>query len=178
MNFGPLEALLKFSRSRVDRSTPSSWHTGNARIAKSKGYEVIERLRQARENEEGFTLIELLVVIIIVGILAAIAIPVFLNQRNKGFDSAVRADLRNSATAQETWLTDNAGYTNNVGDLETVGFKYSAAKNYSGGVASLSATTAGNDYCMQGSSASGATFVYTNTGGLGQVGVNGVQACA
>ena len=77
-----------------------------------------------------------------------------------------------------TWLTDNAGYTNNVGDLETVGFKYSAAKNYSGGVASLSATTAGNDYCMQGSSASGATFVYTNTGGLGQVGVNGVQACA
>lgn len=104
---------------------------------------MIERLRQARENEEGFTLIELLVVIIIVGILAAIAIPVFLNQRNKGFDSAVRADLRNSATAQETWLTDNAGYTNNVGDLETVGFKYSAAKNYSGGVASLSATTAG-----------------------------------
>ena len=139
---------------------------------------VIKQLMEARDKEEGFTLIELLVVIIIIGILAAIAIPVFLNQRNKGFDSAVRSDLRNSATAQETWLTEGAGYTNDVANLETVGFKYSAAKNYSGGVASLTATTAGNNYCMQGTSASGATFVYTNTGGLGQVGVNGVNACA
>ena len=139
---------------------------------------MIKQLMEARDNEEGFTLIELLVVIIIVGILAAIAIPVFLNQRNKGFDSAVRSDLRNSATAQETWLTDGAGYTNKVADLEAVGFKYSAAKNYDGGKALLTATTAGNDYCMQGVSASGATFVYSNTGGLGQVGVNGVKACA
>ena len=132
----------------------------------------------SRHRRAGFTLVELLVVIIIIGILAAIAIPVFLNQRNKGFDSAVRSDLRNSATAQETWLTDNAVYTNNVADLEAVGFKYSAAKNYDGAKAVLVATTAGNNYCMQGTSASGATFVYTNTGGLGQVGVNGVNACA
>ena len=81
---------------------------------------MIKQLMEARDKEEGFTLIELLVVIIIIGILAAIAIPVFLNQRNKGFDSAVRSDLRNSATAQETWLTDNTGYTKNVADLETV----------------------------------------------------------
>jgi type IV pilus assembly protein PilA len=76
---------------------------------------MIKQLMEARDKEEGLTLIELLVVIIIIGILAAIAIPVFLNQRNKGFDSAVRSDLRNSATAQETWLTDNAGYTNECG---------------------------------------------------------------
>jgi type IV pilus assembly protein PilA len=58
------------------------------------------------ERQAGFTLIELLVVIIIIGILAAIAIPVFLHQREKGYDSQARADLRNVATAEETYLSD------------------------------------------------------------------------
>ena len=60
---------------------------------------MLARIRKAQENNEGFTLIELLVVIIIIGILAAIAIPVFLNQRQKGYDAAVKSDLRNMATA-------------------------------------------------------------------------------
>ncbi len=68
------------------------------------------RIAAARKKDEGFTLIELLVVIIIIGILAAIAIPVFLNQRAKGWDSAVKADLRNAATAEETYLTDDGVY--------------------------------------------------------------------
>ncbi len=62
------------------------------------------------EKDEGFTLIELLVVIIIIGILAAIAIPVFLNQRKKGYDSQAKSDLRNFATAEETYFTDNNAY--------------------------------------------------------------------
>jgi len=61
------------------------------------------------ENEGGFTLIELLVVIII-GILAAIAIPVFLNQRQKGYDAAAKSDARNIATLEETYLTDTTNY--------------------------------------------------------------------
>jgi type IV pilus assembly protein PilA len=61
------------------------------------------------EREEGFTLIELLVVVIIIGILAAIAIPVFLNQRQKAFNGAANSDLRNTVTAQEAYATENNG---------------------------------------------------------------------
>ncbi len=90
---------------------------------------MLEKLRKER-GEEGFTLIELLVVIIIIGILAAIAIPVFLNQRQKGWEAAVQSDLRNAATAQETWLTQSNTYTTSMGELQSMGFKYSDSKNY------------------------------------------------
>ena len=85
------------------------------------------RIRKSMdEKDQGFTLIELLVVIIIIGILAAIAIPVFLNQRQKGWDAQAKSDLKNMATAQETYLTDSGGYTSSVADLKAVGFKTSA----------------------------------------------------
>jgi len=59
---------------------------------------MLARIRKAMaEKEEGFTLIELLVVMIIIGILAAIAIPVFLSQRQKGYDASVKSDLRTIA---------------------------------------------------------------------------------
>jgi type IV pilus assembly protein PilA len=69
-----------------------------------------ERKRSPGPGDAGFTLIELLVVIIIIGILAAIAIPVFLNQRVKGYDSAVKSDLRNLAEFQESYLVGHAAY--------------------------------------------------------------------
>ena len=63
-----------------------------------------------KEKDEGFTLIELLVVIIIIGILAAIAIPVFLNQRKKGVDASMKSDLRTVANEEETRFTDTQAY--------------------------------------------------------------------
>ena len=62
-----------------------------------------------QEREGGFTLIELLVVILIIAILAAIAIPVFLNQREKGWRSQVQSALKNSATAVESYATATGG---------------------------------------------------------------------
>jgi prepilin-type N-terminal cleavage/methylation domain-containing protein len=71
----------------------------------------IDRVRSRIQNDEGgFTLIELLVVVIIIGILAAIAIPTFLNQRKKGWESAVKSDLRNYAIVMETHLTEAGAY--------------------------------------------------------------------
>src|SRR5713226_1416786 len=71
---------------------------------------MLYRLRQRSSDEGGFTLIELLVVMLIIGILAAIAIPSFLNQKSKATDTQAKAMARTAQTALETYDTDNASY--------------------------------------------------------------------
>jgi type IV pilus assembly protein PilA len=120
---------------------------------------MFQRFHAMREEREGgFTLIELLVVILIIAILAAIAIPVFLNQRKKGWTSQVQSTLKNAATAQETVLVDTNQYADTVAALQTAGLRFSAndVKFEDGDVDGSGATS----YCMKATSQHDATIVY------------------
>jgi len=70
-------------------------------------HEVINRLR-TKKNDEGFTLIELLVVVVIIGVLVAIAVPVYLNYRKGAADKSAQSDVRGAVSAVEQFYTDNS----------------------------------------------------------------------
>jgi len=75
---------------------------------------------------KGFTLIELLIVVVIIGILAAIAIPKFANTKSKAYITAMKSDLRNLVTAEEAFFSDSSKYTT---ALTAVKFQRSAGTN-------------------------------------------------
>jgi len=81
---------------------------------------MLQKLRQRANDEKGFTLIELLVVILIIGILAAIAIPSFLNQKGKANDANAKAVVRTAQTAEETYFTDNQTYATTASQLGVI----------------------------------------------------------
>jgi len=77
-------------------------------------------------KREGFTLIELLIVVVIIGILAAIAIPKFANTKDKAYKTAMISDLRNMVTAEEAYFSDSSKYTT---DTTAMNFKVSTGVN-------------------------------------------------
>jgi type IV pilus assembly protein PilA len=116
-------------------------------------------------SSDGFTLIELLVVIMIVGILATIALSVFLNQREKGFDVAVVSDLRNAATTQESHLAGSptGDYASDLVQLTSAGFRPSPEGNYYDGTFAMTVSTVGGErFCITARSASGKHFGYSS----------------
>src|SRR5947199_10332220 len=81
---------------------------------------MLRKMRARAANEKGFTLIELPVVILIIGILAAIAIPSFLNQKGKANDANAKAVVRTAQTAEETYFTDNQTYATTASALGVI----------------------------------------------------------
>jgi type IV pilus assembly protein PilA len=137
---------------------------------------MLARLNKMREDE-GFTLIELLVVMIIIGILAAIAIPLFLNQRKNAVDASIKSDLRTLANEMESQYTDTQAYPTAIsqsGQSVTVGTATDRVST--GNTFTMTLNTAADAFCLVGSDTK-ATHAWVYVSSQGGLQASTVTAC-
>jgi len=128
-------------------------------------HDIINRLR-AKKADEGFTLIELLVVVVIIGVLVAIAVPVYLNYRKGAADKSAQSDVRGAVSAIEQFYTDN-GNTYPVTNKSTAGATSVGLAATSGGTATQTITLSDKTQLGYVRAADGLSYMVcgNNTGG-------------
>ncbi len=125
-----------------------------------------EKTGPVRQEQDGFTLIELLLVVLIIAVLAAIAIPAFMVQRERAWSVQVKSTMRNAATAQESFASDRAGiYAITVADLIDEGLRFSTDDVDFDDLDIIS--TGPTSYCMQASSAHLGTIAWHHESDVG-----------
>jgi type IV pilus assembly protein PilA len=130
---------------------------------------MLQRLRQRSSDERGFTLIELLVVILIIGILAAIAIPSFLNQKSKANDVSAKELARTAQTTAETYASDHNGSyegltQEEINKIET-SVPLAAGSNQEAFLKTVTGSATGYEVTTEAPTTED-TFTITNTSGM------------